>query len=116
MSYICVAHKCKHSGCGKVFVIDGNQKNRQDVCAASEAGVIEYDNLPGYIKSGCQLSPSFGSKYCFFHSPRVSSITPNSDAIDVNESDQSDGDGVVRFITDKRTTRNEIHYQVLNVV
>lgn len=30
-----------------MLVIDGNMKNRRDVCAASEAGFTEYEGLPG---------------------------------------------------------------------
>ena len=54
-----------------MLVIDGNMKNRCDVCAASEAGFTEYEGLPGLIKTGCQLSPGYQSKYCYEHAPRI---------------------------------------------
>ena len=43
-------HRCSVSGCGTVLVVDGNMKNHRSVCAASEAGYIEYDGLPGRVK------------------------------------------------------------------
>ena len=85
-------HKCKWPGCGNVLVIDGNIKNRCDVCAAKEAGHIEYEGLPGSIKTGCQLSPGYQSKFCNEHSPRVSQR-------------ENDDECVVNFITAKRKTR-----------
>ena len=72
MYHILVGHKCDYSGWGEVLVIDENMKNRRDVCAATNAGFIEYKEL-GSLKSGCQLSPIQGSNYCVLHAPRVSS-------------------------------------------
>ena len=42
-------------------MLDGNMKNRRDVCMAKDAGSIEYPGLPGHIKSGCTASPKFNS-------------------------------------------------------
>ena len=39
-------HECGFPGCRNVLVIDGNMKNRRDICAASEAGFTEYEGLP----------------------------------------------------------------------
>ena len=106
-SSIHLAHSCSYPGCGKVFVLDGNQKNHRDVCAATHAGTIEYEGLPGAIQSGCQFSPMYGSKYCFHHAPRV--VKPcdplSSPGEDISE-------GVMKFITGKRSTRGQITYQV----
>lgn len=46
-------------------------KNRRDVCAATEAGYIQYEDLMGAIKTGCQLSPLQNSKFCYYHAPRT---------------------------------------------
>ena len=54
------------------LVIDGNMKNRRDVCAATEAGCIEYEGLPGVIVTGCQQTPGYQSRYCYSHAPRIS--------------------------------------------
>ena len=62
-----------------MLVIDGNMKNRRDICAASEAGFTEYEGLPGLIKTGCQLSPGYQSKYCYEHAPRISKRTSEED-------------------------------------
>ena len=51
-------------------VIDGNMENRRNVCAASEAGFVGYEGLPGMNKTGCQLSPANYSKYCYEHAPK----------------------------------------------
>ena len=82
-------------------------KNRRDVCAASEAGFTTYEGLPGVIKTGCQLSPGYHSKYCYEHAPRISSRTVGEDqALECGE------EGIVRLITAKKQTRSETYYQV----
>lgn len=82
-------------------------KNRRDVCAASEAGFIEYEGLPGVIKTGCQLSPAYQSKYCYTHAPRISQRTggENQAKVDAEE-------GIVKVITAKKETRKETYFQV----
>lgn len=47
VSHFCVGHQCKFPGCGTVLVVDGNMKNRRDVCKAKDAGYIEFLGLPG---------------------------------------------------------------------
>lgn len=100
------AHKCKFNGCNQVLVLDGNCKNRRDVCSATEAGFIEYPNLPGKIKSGCQATPIRTSKYCIRHAPRVSIISSP-------EQSNSSQSGIVRMIVDKKITRKTVYYQVI---
>jgi len=70
-------------------------KNRRDVCAASEAGFIEFEGLPGAIKTGCPLSPGYQSKYCYEHAPRISQRTAGEDQR------HDCGEGIVRLITAK---------------
>ena len=82
-------------------------KNRRDVCAATEAGFIEYEDLPGVIKTGCQLSPEHQSKYCYNHAPRVSQR-----AVEVETQQESSEESVVQLITAKKTTRNGTYYQL----
>ena len=57
-----------------MLVIDGNTKNRRDIYAATEAGFVKFEGLPGAIKTGCQLSPGYQSRYCYNHAPRVSKM------------------------------------------
>lgn len=95
-------HRCKVPGCGTVLVLDGNQKNRRDICAATHSGWIEFEGLPGSICSGCQLSPAYRSHYCQQHSPRVC----------VSEGDR----GLVKRIVDKKETRNSVMYKVNPVI
>ena len=61
------AHSCTFPGCGTVLILDGNMKNRRYVCYAKDTGYIEFDGLPGYIKSGCQATPAYKSRYCEDH-------------------------------------------------
>ena len=80
-------------------------KNRRDVCAASEAGYIHYEGLPMFIKTGCQQSPGYSSKYCFEHAPRIA-MSEESGA------NNAGYEGVVKIITAKKETRSGIYYQV----
>ena len=60
-------HTCKFPGCGSVLILDGNIKNRRDVCYAKDAGYIEFSGPPGSIKSGCHATPAYKSRYCSDH-------------------------------------------------
>ena len=73
-SFEFVEHQCGYPGCKNVLVIDGNMKNRRDVCAATKAGYIEYKGLPGVITTGCQQTPGYQSQYCYSHAPRISKM------------------------------------------
>ena len=62
-------HHCDRPGCGQVLVFDGNMKNNREVCYAVDAGYTEFGSLPGRIKTGCQNTPAFKSRYCSIHRP-----------------------------------------------
>ena len=114
------AHKCKFPGCNTVFVMDGNCKNRRDVCGATEAGYIEYPGLPQgcAIKSGCQLPPMHTSRYCMHHTPRVSAMQSLQDpesSSENSDASQPPRQGIVKLIVGKKITRNTTYYQVTNV-
>ena len=98
------AHKCSYPGCKSVLVVDGNMKNRRDICAATHAGFTEYSGLPGALKTGCQHSPAYQSKFCYHHSPRVACMS--------TDENKTDSHRVVRLITNKKETRNGIYYEV----
>jgi len=66
------AHRYTYPGWWKVLILDGNLENQRDVCSATEAGYIKYTNLPGTIKTGCQISLCATSKFCYHHAPRIS--------------------------------------------
>ncbi len=87
-----------------MLVIDGNMKYHRDVCAATEAGYIEYSELSGAIKTGCPKTPAFMSKFCYNHSARVGKKS--------DENIDSSVEDVVAFIVNKKQTRNETYYQV----
>ena len=115
-------HKYNFPGCNKVFVLDGNCKNRRDVCGATEAGYIEYSGLPEgcRIKSGCQLSPMCTSKYCIHHTPRLSAMLSLPDPETIHSNDgvsQTDivkpsCQGIIKLIVGKKITRNSTYYEV----
>lgn len=93
-----------------MLVIDDKKKNRRVVCAATEAGYIEYHHLPGAIKTGCQLSPLQSSQYCSHHAPCVTDQDKSDDSlIPSNER-------IIRVITGKRVTRNKTYYQARIII
>lgn len=94
-------HRCSVRGCGKVLVIDGNMKNHCAVCAASEAGYIEYDGLPGRVKTGCTNTPEQKNRFCTLHKPHA-----------LNSSSQSCKTTVIESILEKKETRSATHYKV----
>ena len=83
-----------------MLVLDGNMKNRRDVCMAKDAGYIKYPGLPGCVKSGCTSSPTYKSRYCEQHTNRV--CIPQG----------SDEDQIIEIILEKKTTRNSTFYKV----
>ena len=89
------------------MVIEGNMKNRRNVCAATEAGYLEYDGLEGNIKTGCPMTPLQTSRYCYHHATHVS----KPDAED--KCTQSGEEGVVKVIMSKKATRSGVYYQVI---
>ena len=88
-----------------MLVIDGNTKNRRDICAATEAGFVKFEGLPGAIKTACQLSPGYQSRYCYHYAPRVSKM----EIVGV-ENDQNEG--VIKLIISQKQTRSDIYYKV----
>ena len=93
-------HRCNKPGCGNVIIIDGNMKNHRAVCAANEAGYVQYENLPGIVKTGCMNTPDIRSQYCSIHKPRaaISNVSTHN---------------VVEMILEKRVTRNKTCYKVV---
>lgn len=88
------------------------------MCAATEAGFIEYPSLPGsVIKTGCQLTPMRSSQYCYYHSPRISASLavpdPESAANDTHPQPNQSQE-VVKFLVAKKVTRSQTYYQVLS--
>lgn len=93
------AHHCEKVGCGSVLVLDGNMKNRRDICAADHAGFVEYTGLPGNIKTGCMDTPEQQSKFCPHHKLRQDLSSNNHGK-------------VVEAILRKKTTRTNVFYEV----
>ena len=113
-------------GCGSVLILDGNMKNRRDVCYAKDAGYIEFTGLPGSIKSGCHATPAYKSRYCddHLHFACDSRELTGKEDMDVGELDapigpvlrsarkQLRGENIVEIIVAKKVTRHHIYYKV----
>ena len=106
------------------MVMDGNMKNRRDVCYAKDAGFIQFEGLTGSIKTGCTATPTFKSRYCTNHINQACIKLQNSDENDEEleitgpklRYDQSKpaypGEAVAEMIIAKKTTRKQTYYQV----
>ena len=104
MTCFCADHSCNFPGCSSVIVIDGNLKNRRDICASTSAGYLSFNGLPD-IKTGCQSTPARQSKFCYDHAPRKCKIPSNA-------SEELSSEHAVQIVTAKKQTRGGIYYQV----
>lgn len=84
-------------------------KNHRDVCAAQDAGYVEYAGLPGEVKTGCMETPEQRSKFCFQHKPRQAHPDSSSD----NEEELRGK--VVEMILSKKTTRTNTLHEVIHL-
>lgn len=100
-------HICSTPGCKTIVVMDGNMKNHRDVCKATEAGYSTFDGLPGQVKTGCQKTPDFKSRYCYLHKPRVCAISEDQ------EDEATSLEGVVEMILETKVTRKTTYYKVI---
>ena len=99
-----------------MMVLDGNMKNRRDVCMAREAGYTVYENLPGAIKTGCLNSPEPSARHCKVHQVRTCnqphSIPVDEAAPEVTTQTNFMGQ-VVEMILEKKVTRKAVYYKVV---
>lgn len=58
-----------------MLVLDGNLKNRRDVCYAKDAGFIQFEGLSGSIKTGCPATPTFKSRFCDQHNNQTCTLS-----------------------------------------
>lgn len=126
-SALTLAHSCTFPGCGKVLVLDGNMKNRRDVCYAKDAGYLEFEGLSGSIKSGCQATPAYKSRYCDRHKhfaceTQQLTATEDEDGDDLDapidplvrskQKQKQPGESIVELILAKKQTRQQTYYKV----
>ena len=99
-------------------------KNRRDVCYAKDAGLIQFDGLPGSIKTGCPETPDFKSRYCSQHKSQACDLqsyedvddelgVPSGPKLRLHQQKQSAGSPIAEMILAKKTTRKQTYYQVL---
>ena len=109
------------------MVLDGNMKNKRDVCYAKDAGFIEFDGLSGSIKTGCPATPGFKSRYCTRHNNHACTLLSSKDvdeeldistgpALRSQQSKHTPGDPVAEMILARKTTRKQTYYQVIIAV
>ena len=102
-------------------------KNRRDICFAKDAGYIEFDDLPGLIKTGCTATPAFKSRYCEQHMNQPCALEVSAEVDEeINEpigpmlrykhAKQISGSPVAEMILGKKTTRKQIYYQVCTYI
>ena len=95
-----------------MLVLDGNMKNRRDVCMAREAGYTVYENLPGTIKTGCLNSPEPNARHCKVHRIRACN-PPLSIPMDEAAPKMTNSvEQVVEMILEKKVTRKAVYYKV----
>ena len=126
-----LAHSCTFPGCGKVLVLDGNMKNRRDVCYAKDAGYLEFEGLSGSIKSGCQATPAYKSRYCDHHKhfacdTQQLTATEDEDGDDLDapigplvrskQKQKQPGESIVELILAKKQTRQQTYYKVNGIM
>ena len=87
-------------------------KNHRDVCKATDAGYATFDSFPGQVKTGCQKTPDFKSRYCCLHKPRVCTLSKLPVEDDLQEKTEGAEEGVVEMILEKKITRNITYYKV----
>ena len=127
--YTSLGHSCTFPGCGTVLILDGNMKNRRDICFAKSAGYIEFDGLSGSITTGCQASPAYKSRYCDQHRVLACDTQTFDQAGDEDVQDldapvgpilratrknQQHGENIVKMIIAKKQTRQCTYYKVQN--
>jgi hypothetical protein len=120
--YIHVGHNCSYPGCGTVLVVDGNMKNRRDICYAKDAGYIEFNGLSGSIKTGCVHTPEYKSRYCFQHKIQACDLSQHELDNETNmtgdhehlKTSNESGDPIAEMIVAKKTTRKQTYYQVFH--
>ena len=100
----CADHKCGKPGCVNTLVLDGNLKNCRAVLSATHAGYIEYKDLPGQVRSGCQNAPD--SSFCQLHKPMLAMPQHIPTADDAFKEIQATEEEPAAIITSKRKTRN----------
>ena len=112
-----------------MLVIDGNMKNNHDVYLAKDAGYIEFAGIPGKVKTGCQATPQYNSRYCSSHAPlacnfkamltddeEASALDLGNGALSKFAKEKDPGNVVAEVITAKKTTRKETYYQVIHFI
>ena len=99
-----------------MLVLDGNMKNHRDVCKATNAGFTKFDGLPGQVRTGCQKTPEFKSRFCDLHAPRVCKLSElpdsNSEDSDLVRMKGAVEEAVVQMIVEKKVTRKNVYYKV----
>ena len=90
---------------------------------AKDAGYIEFDGLPGKIKTGCHASPQYKGRYCICHTPNACALDVTIDEEDalqlngavgplVRHTKQPLSNPVAELIVDKKVTHPSVFVSV----
>ena len=112
-SLLWLGHRCQFPGCQVALVMDGNLKNRRDVCMAREAGYIEYEGVEEKIKTGCMNTPEQKSQYCTLHKPRACDPITRHCSEETPPEPLARDQGNVQLILEKKVTRTVTYYKVV---
>ena len=83
-------------------------KNQHDVCMAKDAGFVEFTGLLGSIKTGCQRTSAFKSRYCLDHLNHACTYQADDAGSGTEE-------GIVEVLLAKKVTRSTTYYQVYHI-
>ena len=86
-------------------------ENNRTVCAAEEAGYVEYHGLPGMVKIGCMNTPIQTSTFCALHKLREMKTESESSVCAQSRGTQH---RVIESILQEKQTGNGKYYQVSN--
>ena len=93
-------------------------KNHREVCFAKDAGFIEYNGLPGKVKTGCPNTPDLKSRFCALHRPiaadtqEVQLTGDKAQASTSTCSKHTPPEEQIAIIMAKKQTRQTTFYQV----
>lgn len=97
-------------------------KNQRAVCYAKGAGFIQFDGIPGQIRTGYPATPAYQSRFCDKYNSQACTLLKNDEdeefgtlpgpVVHSNQPKQYIGEPVVEMILAKKSTRKQTYYRV----
>ena len=95
-------HRCSYPGCTNVHVIHWNMKNRRDICCHWS----RFHWVHGLAGDNQDRLPTYCSKFCYYHSPRVANMSLQDETQQLYSSNEN----VVGLNTSKKQTQSGTYY------